>query len=274
MDSFSLGETIDVIGYPGDHTTFEAPPLVSGRRLNNSHEAEVGLGLAQALGLEPGSTLAIQLESGHELRLRVAGVVSSLDHDGRIAYLPAATLLAADPAAGQNEQLAIRLKPGASAAAVTAKLGPGATPATGAIGRGVPLVAVLRSILRAVAIVDGLVCLYALIQACALTVQERRRTVSVLRAFGGGAPAVGRLLAGAAIALVVPAAILGIVLERLVLGPALARLAAGYVTLSLNASGIEIALVLGGLLMAALLAVTWVTRQATRESVIAGLGAP
>ena len=102
VDSFSLGETIDVIGYPGDHTTFEAPPLVSGRRLNNSHEAEVGLGLARALGLEPGATLAIQLESGHELRLRVAGIVSSLDHDRRIAYLPAATLLAADPAAGQN----------------------------------------------------------------------------------------------------------------------------------------------------------------------------
>ena len=117
----------------------------------------------------------------------MAGVVSSLDHDGRIAYVPASALLAADPSAGDDEQLAVRLEPGASAAAVTAALGPSATPATGAVGRGVPLVAVLRSILRAVAIVDGLVCLYALIQACALTVQERRRTISVLRAFGAGA---------------------------------------------------------------------------------------
>ena len=33
VDSFSLGETIDVIAYPGNHTTFEAPPLTSGRRL-------------------------------------------------------------------------------------------------------------------------------------------------------------------------------------------------------------------------------------------------
>ncbi|HUA50060.1 MAG TPA: ABC transporter permease [Solirubrobacteraceae bacterium] len=273
VDSFSLGETIDVIAYPGNHTIFEAPPLVSGRRLRGEHEAEVGLGLSQALGLNPGATLAIQLDSGAELRLRVAGVVSSLDDDGRVAYVPAGALLAADPSASGEEEIAVRLKPGANAAAVTAALGPSATPATGAIGRGVPLVAVLRSILRAVAIVDGLVCLYALIQACALTVQERRRTVSVLRAFGAGGPAVRRLLAGAVVALVVPAAILGVVLERLVLGPALARLAASYVTLSLGASGLEIALVLAGLALAGAVAVVWVARQATRENVIAGLGA-
>jgi ABC-type antimicrobial peptide transport system permease subunit len=273
VDSFSLGETIDVIAYPGDHTKFEAPPLVSGQRLRGSGEAEVGLGLSQALGLDPGATLAIELDSGAELRLRVAGVVSSLDDDGRVAYVPASALLAADPSAADDEQLAIRLKPGANSAAVTAALGPSATPATGAIGRGVPLVAVLRSILRAVAIVDGLVCLYALIQACALTVQERRRTVSVLRAFGAGSAAVRRLLTGAVVALVVPAAILGIVLERFVLGPALARLAASYVTLSLGATGLEIAAVIAGLVLAGAVAVVWVARQATRESVITGLGA-
>jgi ABC-type lipoprotein release transport system permease subunit len=273
-DSFSLGETVDVVAYPGDHTVFEAPPLVSGRRLRGPDQAEVGLGLAQALGLDPGSTLALQLASGRELRLRVAGVVSSLDHDGRVAYVPARALLGADPAAAGSEQLVIRLKPRANAAAVTAALGSNAAPATGVVGRGVPLVAVLRSILRAVAVVDGLVCLYALIQACALTVQERRRTVSVLRAFGADATAVACLLVGAVIALVVPAALLGIVLERFVLGPALAHLAASYVSLSLGATGREIALVLAGLVLAGLFAIGWVTRQTTRESVIAGLGAP
>ena len=272
VDSFSLGETIDVIAYPGDHTIFEAPPLVSGRRLRGSDEAEVGLGLSQALGLNPGATLAIELDSGKELRLRVAGVVSSLDDDGRVAYVPAGALLAADPSVADDEQLAVRLKPGANASAVSAALGPSATAATGAIGRGVPLVAVLRSILRAVAIVDGLVCVYALIQACALTVQERRRTISVLRAFGAGGPAVRRLLTGAVIALVLPAALLGIVLERLVLGPALSRLAASYITLSLGASGLEIALVLAGLALAGAVAVVWVARQSTRENVIAGMG--
>ena len=78
-----------MIAYPGDHTSFEAPPLVAGRRLRGTDEAEVGAGLADALGLEPGSTLALALPSGRELRLRVAGVVSSLRHDGRVAYVPA-----------------------------------------------------------------------------------------------------------------------------------------------------------------------------------------
>ncbi len=274
VDSYSLGETIDVIAYPGDHTTFENPPLVSGTRLRGGHEAEVGLGLAQALGLAPGSTLAIQLGSGAELRLRVAGVVSSLDHDGRVAYVPASALLDADPAAASDEQLAVVVRPGANVAAVSAGIGAPAAAATGAVGRGVPLVAVLRSILRAVAIVDGLVCLYALIQACALTVQERRRTISVLRAFGAGGAAVRRLLAGAVIALVVPAAVLGILIERLLLGPALARLAASYVTLPLGASLAEIAAVLAGLTLAGAVAVAWVARQTTRESVLAGMGAP
>ncbi len=274
VDSYSLGETIDVIAYPGNHTVFEAPPLVSGTRLRGDGEAEVGLGLAQALGLSPGSTLAIELESGRELRLRVAGVVSSLDHDGRVAYVPAAALLAADPSAAGDEHLAVVLRPGANAAAVSTALGSTSAPATGAIGRGVPLVAVLRSILRAVAIVDGLVCLYALIQACALTVQERRRTVSVLRAFGAGGAAVRRLLAGAVIALVLPAAVIGILLERLVLGPALSRLAASYVTLPLGASSSEIAAVLAGLALAGATAVAWVARQTTRESVIEGMRAP
>jgi ABC-type antimicrobial peptide transport system permease subunit len=274
VDSYSLGETIDVIAYPGNHAIFENPPLVSGTRLAGRHEAEVGLGLAQALGLSPGSTLAIELSSGTELRLRVAGVVSSLDHDGRVAYVPATALLPADPSAASDEQVVVVLRGGANAGAVSAALGSTTAPATGAVGRGVPLVAVLRSILRAVAIVDGLVCLYALIQACALTVQERHRTVSVLRAFGAGGPAVRRLLAGAVIALVLPAAVLGVLLERFVLGPALSRLAASYVTLPLAATGLQIAAVLAGLALAGAVAVAWVARQATRENVIAGMRAP
>ena len=108
----------------------------------------------------------------------MAGIVGSFDHDGRVAYVPARAMLRADPYA--PEELAIIVKPGANQAAVQQALGPAAAPATGAIGRGEPLVAVLRAILTAVAVVDGLVCLYALAQACALIVQERRRTVAVL----------------------------------------------------------------------------------------------
>jgi ABC-type antimicrobial peptide transport system permease subunit len=273
-DSFSLGETIDAIAYPGDHTVFEAPPLVSGSRLRGAREAEVGAGLADALGLSRGSTLALAFPSGVELRLRVAGIVSSLDHDGRVAYIPARALLAADPSA--PFQIAVRLRSLASKATVTGALvalGAQPTPATGATARGAPLVAVLRTILRAVAVVDGLVCLYALLQACALTMQERRRTVAVLRACGAGSVAVRRLLLGAALALVVPAAVVGVLLERFVFGPALANLAASYATLPLNATPLQVLATLGGLALAAGVAVMWVARQASRESVVAGLGA-
>ena len=272
LDSFSLGETIDVIAYPGNHTTFESPPLTGGRRLSGNGEAEVGAGLADALGLGPGSTLAIALPTGRELRLRVAGVVSSLDHDGRVAYIPAAPLLKDDPNA--PEQIAVRLDPGADQAAVSdalTKLGALPAPATGATARGVPLVETLRTILRVVAIVDGLVCLYALIQTCAITLQERRSTVAVLRATGAGFAAVARLLIGVVLALVIPAAVLGILIERLVLGPALAKLAASYATLELSAGLSEIAAVIVGLLVACAIAVLWVTRRATSETVVEGL---
>jgi ABC-type antimicrobial peptide transport system permease subunit len=273
-DAFALGETINVIGFGGDHTTFEAPSLVSGRRLRGSRETEVGEGLAQALGLTEGSTLGLALPSGRELRLRVVGIVSSLEHDGRVAYVPGPALLAADP--GASSLIAVRLTPGADQARVGAALtalGGEPAVAAGATARGAPLVATLRSILVAVAIVDGLVCLYALIQACALTVQERRRTVAIIRACGAGAGAVGRVLLGAVLALVVPAAVTGILLERLVFGPALARLAENYATLPLRATPMDVLATLGGLALAGAVAITWVARQSVRESVIEGLAA-
>jgi ABC-type antimicrobial peptide transport system permease subunit len=262
-DTYALGEQVDVIAYRRDHTEFEAPPLVSGRRLRGSHEAEVGEGLAEALGLAGGSTLALDFPSGSELRLRVVGVVSSLDHDGRVAYVPAAAIV-------------VVLRPNADEGAVEAAMTRAGAPpvlANTATSRGAPLVAVLRSILRAVAIVDGLVCLYALIQACALTVQERRRTVAVIRACGAGAGAVARLLIGAALALVIPAAVIGIVLQRLVFGPALSRLAESYASLPLVATGLDVFAVVAGLVVAGAVAVAWTARQAVRESVVAGLAA-
>jgi ABC-type lipoprotein release transport system permease subunit len=271
-DSFALGETLDVIAYPADHTRFEAPPLTAGHRLTRPREAEVGAGLADALGLSPGSTLAIALPSGRELRLRVAGIVSSLDHDGRVAYVPAAALLAADP--GAPDAIAIRLAPGAAPGPINRALRAlGAVPAaaTGATGRGVPLVETLRTILVAVAVIDGLVCLYALAQTCTLTVQERRRTIAVLRATGAGSAAIGQLLTGVVAVLVIPAAVFGVLLERILLGPALSHLAQNYATLELNAGSAQIAAVFAGLVVAGAAAVLVVTRRATRETVVDGL---
>ena len=273
-DAFALGETINVIAFAGDHTRFEAPALVSGRRLRGSREAEVGEGLAQALGLTTGSILGLALPSGGEIRLRVVGIVSSLQHDGRVAYVPASALLAEDP--GAPSLIAVRATPTADQAQISAALralGAEPTAATGATARGAPLVDVLRTILRAVAIVDGLVCLYALIQACALTVHERRRTLAILRACGAGAGAVRRLLVGAVLALIVPAAVIGIALERFAFGPALSHLAENYATLPLNATLLDVLATLAGLGVAGAVAVMWVARQSVSAPVVRGLAA-
>jgi ABC-type lipoprotein release transport system permease subunit len=263
LDSFSLGETIDVIAYPGDHTTFEAPPLVSGHRLVGPDEAEVGSGLADVLGLDVGGVLALELPGGKEQRLRVAGIVSSLDHDGRIAYVPAATLLAADPTA--PEQIAVVLTATANAAAVSARLdalGGDVSDAAGAVAGGKALIAALTAILRAIAAVDGLVCLYALIQALALTAAERRTTLGVLRACGAGPGSVARLLGGAAVSVLIPATVVGVLVERALLGPVMSHIAADYAVLPLAAGVGEIALLTGGLGLIGAVAVAVVTRQA------------
>lgn len=272
LDSFSLGEIVEAIAYPGDQASFEDPPLLAGGQLRGDGEAEVGMGLAQVLGLDVGSTLALALPSGRELRLRVAGVVSSLQHDGRIAYVPAAALLAADP--GAPEQLAVRLDPGASASAVAARLngqGASVSTSTGVAHGGSALVAALEALLRAVAAVDALVCLYALLQALTLTASERRAAIALLRACGARAGTVRALLAGAALAVLLPAAAVGIALERLLLGPAMARIAAGYAELPLGAGIAEIAILLGGLALLGLGAVAWVAARAVREPIARGL---
>ena len=272
LDSFSLGETIELIAYPGEHTVFEAPSLSSGSRLRGPGQSEVGLGLAQVLGLRIGSTLAVELPSGREARFRVAGIVNSLQHDGRVAYVSAAGLLAGEPQA--PEQIAIRLHPNADRGAITRELLElGAKPAAAstALGTGQALIDALKAILRVVAIVNGLVCLYALIQALVLTARERRATIAVLRACGAGADGVRMLLAGAAATVVLPAALAGVLLERLALGPALARLAAGYASLALGADLPEIAIVLAGFGLFAAIAVLWVARMASSEPIVGAL---
>ncbi len=272
LDSYSLGETIDLIGYPGDHTVFEAPSLAAGRRLHGPGETEVGVGLAEVLGLQVGSQLAAQLPSGREARFRVAGIVDSLQHDGRVAYVSAADLLAAEPAAG--EQIAVRLRPNADRAAVTAglrRLGGAPAKTSTVVGTGQALIDALTSILRVVAIVNGLVCLYALIQALVLTARERRSTIGVLRACGAGAGTVRVLLAGAAATVVLPAALAGILLERLALGPSLARLAAAYASLALGAGPGEIAITLAGFALCALIAVISVARLSATETIVGAL---
>jgi ABC-type antimicrobial peptide transport system permease subunit len=272
VDAYSLGEITYLIAFRGDHTQFEDPPLVEGSHLHGDRQAEVGRGLAQLLGLRVGSTLALALASGRELRLRVGGIVSSLEHDGRIAYVPERALLSAEPAA--PEKLAVIVAPGASTKTVTAeleRLGATVTTSTGVAGGGKALVDALRGLLLTIAAVDGLVCLYMLTQALALTAGERRGAIAVLRACGAGARSIRVLLAGAALAVLVPAAVIAVALERFVLGPAVSRLAEGYASLSLAADAAEIALLLIGLTAIGALAVWWVVRRVTGRPIAGGL---
>jgi ABC-type lipoprotein release transport system permease subunit len=267
-DSFRLDEPFRLVAYPGDHTRFEAPPLAAGRRLRSADEIEVGLGLADALGLRPGSALAAQLPSGDEVRFRVAGVVRALENNGRIAWARPDRLTRLSPS------LAVRLDGGADRPAVERALedlGAPPQPVGGATTRNAAFLGVLAAVLRGVGLAVGLVCLYALVQALAITARERRGAVALLRACGGDADTVARVLLGAAAAVAVPGAVLGVALEITVFGPLVARLAAGFASLPIAPSGGQVVLVVAGLLALAGAATALVARRVLREPVVAGL---
>ena len=271
-DSFSLGEPVRLLAFEGDHTRFEDPPLASGRRVRSDAEAEIGVGLAQALGVGTGATLAVQLPSGGEARFRVVGTVRALDQDGRVAYVRPRRVLAADP--GASPQIVIRLRPGADRAAIGARLRElGVEPARvgGATTRNGAFLGVLATLLRIVAAIDALVCLYALAQALALTARERRPTLALLRATGAPATTVGAVLAGAGLALAVPAALLALALEHWVLAPLVGDLAAGYADLAARPESGQAALVVGGLMALAVAAAALTARRALAEPPVAGL---
>ena len=271
VDAFALGEPVRLVAYRGDHTRFEAPPLASGRRVRASNEAEVGEGLAQTLGLRVGGTLDVALTQG-DARFRVVGIARALDNEGRIAYVQPPRILAADPSAGPS--LVVRLEAGADPAAVGRSMTAiGAPPqrAGGATTSNAALLGVLADVLRVLAILTTLVCLYALVQALALTARERRATVAVLRATGAGRSQLAAVFGGTAAAVAVPAAIAGVLLYELVLGPATARLAAGYAALPLGAGVPEVVVVVVGLAALAAGAAAWMTRAAIREPVVVGL---
>ena len=278
-DSFNLGEPFTLVAFGRDHTAWEAPPLAEGRRIRNDDEAEVGLGLAQALNLHPGATLAAQVPGGRELRFRVVGVDRVLQEEGRLAYVAPRPLLAAGWA---QTTLAVKLTPGADAARIESELatrgmfgsssgGISSDAIRGWATRNGGFVSILVSLLRTVALLDGLVCLYALAQMLALTAQERRRAVALVRACGGSARQLAAVFAGAALPVAALAAPVGILLERNVVGPTVSRLAATYVSLPLAAGVAPIAIVSCGLLVAAYAAAWWVGRSAAAQPVISGL---
>jgi ABC-type lipoprotein release transport system permease subunit len=234
-------------------------------------EAEVGVGLAQALGVRMGSTLAVQLPGG-EARFRVVGTVRALDDSGRIAYVRPRRLLAAEPSlAGE---VVVRLRRAEDEARVRRELtdlGAAPTAVGGATTRNGAFLGTLATLLRAVAVVDALVCLYALAQGLALIARERRPTLSLLRALGAGRGTVGAVLAGAALAVAVPAAVAAVALEQLVLAPLVGRLAASYADLVPSLSWGVAVLVACALPVLGLVAAAWVAGTVLRDAPVDGL---
>jgi hypothetical protein len=270
--AYALGQPVRLVAFPRGAEGFEAPPLAEGRRRRDAGEVEVGSGVADALGLRPGSTFAVALATGGELRLQVSGVVRSLENDGRTAYVASEALA---PFGALNEPvLAVRLDPGADRAAVSrglTELGARPSAAAAATTRDRAFLAVLATVLRVVAVTVALVCLAVLAQALVLTARERRPTIALLRTTGGGRGTLAKVLAGACAVVLLPAAVLGIAIEWLVLGPLVGSLAAGYAGLSLAPQAGQIALATGGLAVLGAVAVVWVAARVVREPVVAGL---
>jgi putative ABC transport system permease protein len=274
-DSFHLGEPFTVIAFAGDHTRFEAPSLAEGRRLRGPREAEVGLGLAQILNVQPGSTLAAQLPSGREVRFRVTGIVKAFERQGRVVYVTPQRLVGEASA-----EIAVRLRPSADVSAVRRELedaGFFASSSRGIAGESVQswatrssgFIDVLVALLRTVAVLDALVCLYAIAQLLTLTVQERRGGLATVRALGGRHRQLAGIVAAVAAPVIVLAILVGVVAERWLVGPAVTRLAASYVSLSLEPSAAAVGLTALGLLAGTAVTVLWATRLVTRGPVVA-----
>ncbi len=122
-----------------------------------------------------------------------------------------ARLLAAQPDVGST--ISVRLAPGADRAGRGARRSPRSArrrgPPPAATTRNAAFLGVLATVLRGVGLAVGLVCLYALVQALAMTARERRGAVALLRACGGDATTVAAVLAGAALVVALPAALAG-----------------------------------------------------------------
>ena len=271
-DSYRLSEAATLVAYRGEHTRFEAPPLAAGRRIRAPGEVEAGLGLATALGLRPGSTLAVQTPSGRELRFRVVGVVRALENDGRMAYVDARRLLRAEP--GLRPSIAIALEQGADRTRIGVALralGAPPQPVAAATTRNAAFLGILAAVLRGIGLAVGLVCLYALLQALSATARERRGALAVMRAGGADAATVALVLAGAALSVVLPAAAVAVTLEAAVFSPLVARLAADFAALPLGASPVQATLVTSALLVFAVVAGAVVARGALRAPIVEGL---
>jgi ABC-type antimicrobial peptide transport system permease subunit len=273
VDGFDLGEPMQLIAFgAGQAAVFPGRPLSSGRRAHGHGETEIGEGLAQSLGLALGGTLVADLQGGGEVRLRVVGIVQELANDGRIAYTDAAALLRAQPSL--KAQVAVRVSPGVSPAAVAARFKPqGLSSRTngGLAPAGSPFVSTIVSLLRAVAVLNGLGCLALVLLALVVLARERAATIGVLRAVGGSMRHTVALLSGAGVMLITVALPVGWVLERWVFAPLVSRVVDRYGALPLVPSLSDLSLIAGGGVAAVVMAATIAGRRYASVTVLDAL---
>jgi ABC-type lipoprotein release transport system permease subunit len=273
VDAFDLGEPVTLVAFgEGKATVFAGRRLLAGRRARGPGEAEVGRGLADSLGLAPGSELVVELQDGGEVRARVAGVVQELASDGRVAYLDATALAGA---AGVTRQVAVRVARGARPVDVQRRLqaeGLRVAVNGGIAPSGGSLLDAVVALLRIVAVIDSLVCVALVLLALVVLARERRGAIAVLRSAGARPAQVVGLLAGAAAAHLALALPLAYLLERAVLAPALSSLVERYGDLPLAPAPGDVALVALGAALAAASTAWLAARQLLREPVAAGLG--
>jgi FtsX-like permease family len=224
--------------------------------------------------------LAAQLAGRAEVRFRVVGIDRVLQDQGLVAYVQPERLLRTIP--WSDASVAVKLKPGATGSAVEAALSGAGYYATssggvsgeavqGWAGRNGGFVSILVALLRAIALLDGAVCVYVLVQMLALTAQERRQALGVVRAVGASRGQLALIFAASALAVTALAAPASVMLERHVIAPLVTRLTASYVSLPVIAGGAPIAIVVSAMLLAAVAAAFMVARSASREAVVTAL---
>ena len=132
--------------------------------MRGAGEAEVGLGLAEALGLRPGSTLAVQLRGGARRASASWGSSGRSRTTGRVAYVRPDRLLAGDPALSPRSSCGSTPAPTAPRRARAARARRAAAARRRATTRSGAFLAVLADLLRVVGRAVRLVCLYALVR--------------------------------------------------------------------------------------------------------------
>ena len=220
----------------------------------------------------------MQLPGGDEVRFRVAGVVRALENDGRVAYVRADRAARGRPRARRRRSRS-GSRPAPTGRAVdraAARRSARRPPRVGgATTRNAQFLGVLAAVLRGVGLAVGLVCLYALVQALAMTARERRGAVALLRACRRRRARPSRSCwraPRAAVAL--PAALAGRGARAWSCsGRWSARLAAGFADArrSRPAPGRSLLVVAGPARAARARATALVARRVLREPIVAGL---